>query len=256
MDHASPHRVALVTGAGGGIGRATAQLLARRGVAELYITYHSSEEAARETVVLLEELGARATAIRCDISDADSVVAMVDRVRAEAGRLDYLVNNAATTDFVPMRDLDGATRKIWERLWHTNVIGAFEATRAAADMLRASRGAVVNVTSVAGHRVTGSSLPYGVTKAAAIQLTRALAVSLAPEVRVNSISPGMVRSGWNQSFIDSGEFDKNEERDAARIPLGRYADPADVAEAIVGVLEMGFVTGQDLLVDGGRMLGY
>lgn len=248
--------IALVTGAGGGIGRATAIMLAERGVSEIFVTYARSGGAAQETVALVEALGAKATAVQCDISDPLSVVRLVDQVRAAGGRLDYLVNNAGTTEFVPMRDLDAATPEIWDKLWRTNVLGAFEVTRAASDLLKVAEGAVVNVTSLAGHRVTGSSLPYGVTKAAALQLSRALAVSLAPDVRVNSVSPGMVRSGWNQRFIDSGEFDANEARDAVKIPLERYADPEDVAEAIVGLLEMTFVTGQDVIVDGGRVLGY
>jgi NAD(P)-dependent dehydrogenase (short-subunit alcohol dehydrogenase family) len=148
------------------------------------------------------------------------------------------------------------TDDVWELVLGVNLRGAFLATRAASAALRAAGGAVVNVASTAGHRASGSSIPYGVSKAALLQLTRGLAVALAPEVRVNSVSPGSVSSDWMGGLVGDDVARAAREAESAVIPLGRVATPEEVADAIIAMLGPGMVTGQDIIVDGGKHLLY
>lgn len=249
-------RVALVTGGGTGIGRAVAQRLAREGAEFVYVNYSQSADAAYETVASLRELGSDGVVVQADVSDAGAVRSMIERVREDHGRLDHLVNNAGVTELIPIPDLESVTFAVWDRLWRTNVMGAFEVTRAAAPLLRAASGSVVNIASIAGRRAVGSSLPYGVTKAAVLQLTRSLALALAPEVRVNAVSAGTVRTGWHGRLIGEEAFRSRADAESGVVPLARLADADDIADAVVGVLGMSFVTGEDLLADGGKGLLY
>ncbi|MFT4028750.1 MAG: SDR family oxidoreductase [Protaetiibacter sp.] len=248
--------VALVTGGGTGIGRAVAERLVAAGAERVYLNYSRSADAAEEVADALRARGAEVSAIRADIADAAAVRGMLARIEAEAGRLDHLVNNAGVTELIPFPDLDAVTAEVWERLWRVNVLGTFEVTRAAAGLLRAAEGSVVNIASIAGRRAVGSSLPYGVTKAAVVQLTRSLAVALAPRVRVNAISAGTVRTGWHDRLVGEEAARKKAEAEATVVPLGRLADAGDIAEAVVAVLGLGFTTGEDILVDGGKGLLY
>lgn len=248
--------VALVTGGGTGIGRAVALRLAREGAEFVYVNYSSSADDAAETVALLRELGSDGAAVQADVSDASAVQRMVDQVRTDHGRLDHLVNNAGVTELIPIPDLDAVTSEVWERLWRVNVVGAFEVTRGSAPLLRAASGSVVNIASIAGRRAVGSSLPYGVTKAAVLQLTRSLAIALAPEVRVNAVSAGTVLTGWHGRLIGEDAFRERAEVEAGVVPLARLAEADDIADAVVGVLGMSFVTGEDVLADGGKGLLY
>jgi NAD(P)-dependent dehydrogenase (short-subunit alcohol dehydrogenase family) len=176
-------------------------------------------------------------------------------VRRFAG-LDVLVNNAGITRWIELPDLDAATNEAWQAIFGVNVFGAFYCTRAAAPALRAARGAVVNIASTSGHRGTGSSIPYAVSKAALIQLTRVMAAALAPEVRVNSVSPGEVVTRW--SVLDKGEewAKASQAQTAGRTPLRGCARPDHVAEAVMGLIGSHFVTGQDIIVDGGLSITY
>jgi NAD(P)-dependent dehydrogenase (short-subunit alcohol dehydrogenase family) len=253
---AAAGRVALVTGGATGIGRATCRALVAGGAEVIFINYATSADAAEELATELRALGAIAVPVQADIADPDGPAALIERVADEAGALDHLVNNAGVTELIPFTDLDAVTPEVWWRLWQTNVMGTFACCRAAAPLLRASRGSIVNVSSISARRGVGSSIPYGATKAAVSQLTRSLAVALAPEVRVNAISAGTVRTGWHDRLVGPETMAARAEAEGSVVPLGRIAEPEDIADAIVGLLTSPFVTGEDLLADGGKSLLY
>ena len=241
-------KVALVTGASSGIGQATALAFAREGAA-IGVNYARSEAGAQATLQGVRKAGAKGIVLQGDVADESRARAFVDATVAEFGRLDILVNNAGTTFFVDLADLDGMTSDRWDRIMDVNVKGLFWCSRAAVPALRSSRGSIINITSIAGLTGRGSSMAYAASKAAAISLTKSLAIALAPDIRVNSIAPGMVDSPWNTG---------REERvtsAAARTPLGRVATPEDIAELALDMAAgYAFVTGQTLLVDGGANL--
>jgi NAD(P)-dependent dehydrogenase (short-subunit alcohol dehydrogenase family) len=122
--------------------------------------------------------------------------------------------------------------------------------------LRATRGAIVNIASMAGYRAAGSSIAYGVSKAGVLQLTRGLAVALAPEVRVNAVAPGLVSTRWFRQPFGDEVADSQEKRTAETTPLGEVATPEHIAQAVMGFLRTDLVTGQALVVDGGKNLTY
>ena len=244
-------KAAIVTGSAVGIGRATALALARRGC-HVVINYTRSEAEARATSQEIQKLGARALLHRCDVSDDAGVRAMVAAAEGAFGRLDVLVNAAGTTHFAPPEDLEAVTPEIWDRIFNVNVRGTFHVTRAAAPLLKSSgQGAIVNVASIAGLRPAMQVVPYAASKAAIVTMTVAFARILAPEVRVNAVAPGWMEGRWMQAALGA-EYDRLMERRAQRTPLGRVATPDDVAQTILGLIEVNdFVTGQTVVIDGG-----
>ena len=249
-------KVALVTGGGTGIGRGTALELARRGCRKIAITYTVSIDDAKGTCAELAKLGAEAPLLKMDVRREDEIKSVVDAVVAQFGRLDILVNNAGITQYVPLADLDGLTDEIWDKVFETNLRGTFYCCRAASAYLKAAQGAIVNVASMAGVRGAGSSIAYAVSKAGVIHLTKMLAVALSPEVRVNSVSPGFVETRWMERGRGKAASIAEAARVGAETPLGRIATPGDVGETIVNLIESRFVTGQDVLIDGGKNLKY
>lgn len=240
-------KVALVTGGGTGIGRATSLMLAAEGAA-VAVNYSRSREDAERTVADVEARGVRAMACRADVSDDGAVTGMVDAVAGELGRLDFLINNAGTTRPVPLADLDDITPEDFRRLYAVNVNGVFWCCRAAIPHMRRSGGGhIVTVASLAGLTGQGSSLVYGSSKAAAIALTRGLAASQAPDIQVNAVAPGLVETRWIEDFSPV-----TIEAIAGQIPMGRSAQPQDVADAIFGLLVSRYITGEVVLVSGGR----
>jgi 3-oxoacyl-[acyl-carrier protein] reductase len=239
-------KVALVTGSATGVGRACAVRFAGLGYA-VVVNYSKSEAEARETVGLVEAAGARALLCKATVADDSQVRAMVDRAAAEFGRLDVLVNNAGMTHFVPHTDLDALTDAVWDGIFQVNLRGAFYCARAAMPLLKAARGAIVNVSSVAGLSGQGSSIPYCASKAALNSLTKSLARAFGPDVRVNGVAPGPINTRW----IAGREAQVAKFLEQAA--LGRAAEPDDVADAVV-YLATGttLTTGQILVVDGGR----
>jgi NAD(P)-dependent dehydrogenase (short-subunit alcohol dehydrogenase family) len=249
-------RVAIVTGGGTGIGRAVCLRLANAGVKAVVVNYSRSADDARATAAELGSLGIEALAHQADISDEQAVKAMTSATIDRFGRLDVLVNNAGTTHFVPAPDLDGLTEDVWNDILGVNVKGTFYCCRAAAPELRKTKGAIVNIASIAGHRGAGSSIAYSVSKAGVLQLTRSLAIALAPDVRVNSVSPGLVSTRWFKSRFGEEANVPYEAAFVSTTPLGAVATPDHVALAVMAFIENDLVTGQDLIVDGGRNVRY
>jgi ketoreductase RED2 len=234
-------RVAIVTGSTSGIGQEVARRAAGAG-ANVVINSSSSVEAGE---ALAAELPTDCIYIRADISDEEQDRALVAATIERYGRLDMLVNNAGWTTRVPHHDLDALTNEILRRTIETNVYGTWWLTRAAMPHLRESPdGAVVNITSVAGVRPSGSSVAYAMSKAALNHLTKDLAKYCGP-VRVNAVAPGLVRTPWTK------DWDDMHSAMAEVTPLGRSAEPEDVARAVMACLTNTYMTGSIILVDGG-----
>jgi NAD(P)-dependent dehydrogenase (short-subunit alcohol dehydrogenase family) len=248
--------VAIVTGGGTGIGRAVSESLARAGAGAVVVNYSRSHDDAEATAAALKDLGCEGVPHRASVADQAEVRAMIDQTVSRFGRLDVLVNNAGTTRFIPHPDLDALTDEVWDEVLGVNLKGTFYCSRAAAPALRRARGAIVNIASVAAGRASGSSIVYGVSKAGVIQLTRNLAVALAPEVRVNAVAPGLVSTRWFRQAFGEDATSTQEERIASSTPLGRVATPEDVAQAVMGFLGSDMVSGESVIVDGGRHVTY
>jgi 3-oxoacyl-[acyl-carrier protein] reductase len=241
-------KVALITGGATGIGRSVALGLARAGI-NVAINYSRSENDATTTVADIKALGVDAVAIKADVSvDADARQ-LVSSAVSSFGRLDYVVNSAGTTVYVAMADLEGLQPEHWDQIMDVNVKGMFWVCRAAAPHLKATRGSIVNITSIAGMTGMGSSIAYAASKAAAICVTKSLARTLAPEVRVNSVAPGIVMTRW----VDGRE--DHVRRLGEHTPLGRVCDAEDVAAVVIPVLtSASMMTGQTVVVDGGAFM--
>jgi 3-oxoacyl-[acyl-carrier protein] reductase len=240
---------ALVTGAASGIGLGTATLFAAMG-ATVALNDVPGNARLEAEVKRLKAAGHSAIAAPGDVGSAEGARAMVRAAAQAMGGLDYLVNNAATPgtrEPIPPQDLDAQDEAFWQRLLSINLVGPFRCVHAAAPFLRASRGAIVNTTSISGYAGGGSSSVYCATKAGLINLTKEWARALGPEVRVNAIAPGMVDSHWMCRFSE-----ESTRENIARAPLHRVGAPADYAEVILFLCAgAGYVTGQTIVVDGG-----
>jgi NAD(P)-dependent dehydrogenase (short-subunit alcohol dehydrogenase family) len=249
-------RVALVTGGAGGIGGAVVRSLAGAGIGGVAINYRSSRTEANRLADEIERSGVAAVALQASVQRDDQIRAMIAAIKERFGRLDILVNNAGITHWVKLDDLEGLTDAIWDEILDVNVKGAFRCARAAAPLLKATNGMIVNVSSISGvlAPATISSLAYGTAKAALIYMTRGLAVALAPGVRVNCVAPAFTDTPWmGQHF--GAEYEQVIAKAATGYPMQRIATPQDVAGAILGLITGGdFVTGQTLIVDGGLSL--
>ena len=248
--------VAIVTGGATGIGRSVCLELARAGAGAVVVNYSRSAAEAEATAAELAALGTEGLPYRADVADENQVKAMVNHAADRFGRIDVLVNNAGTTRFIHFPDLEAVTDEVWQSILGTNLMGPWYAARAAAPHLKSARGSIVNIASIAGLRASGSSLPYGVSKAALTQLTRALAIALAPEVRVNAVNPGLVATRWFRQGFGEEAAAGQEQAIAARTPLRTVATPEQVAEAVMAFIRSDIVTGQHLVVDGGLSITY
>ncbi len=237
-------QVVLITGSSSGIGAAAARQFAASG-ATVIINSVTSVDAGQALAAELPD----ATYVQADVADEADAARLIEEVVATHGRLDVLVNNAGTTAVIPHGDLEAANPEVWRRIFDTNVIGTWQLTVAAVPHLRASgKGQVLNVSSLAGERPVGSSIPYACSKAALSHMTRLLANTLGPDIRVNAVAPGLVDTPWTAEWDVVREFVK------AQAPLQRSATPEDVAEVIMGLARSTYMTGQIVLVDGGLSL--
>ena len=235
-------RVALVTGSSSGIGAQTARRLAAEGY-EVVVTSRQSVEAGR---AVAHEVGGRY--LQADLADDAAARQLVADVLERGGRLDVLVNNAGTTQVIPHADLAAATPEVWRRLYDLNVVAPFVLVTEAEQALREAKGCVVNVSSLAGSRPLGSSIPYAASKAALSHTTLLLARTLGPDVRVNAVAPGLVDTPWTKDWHQIREFV------TGSAPMRRAAQPDDVADVVLDLVRSSYVTGQVVVLDGGLSL--
>jgi len=239
---------ALVTGGASGIGFGVCDLLVSSGatvaVNDLETSHHLSTALDALSVHPGKSFG-----VAGSVADAASVKTLVETTAEELGGLDYLINNAATPNTpapIPPSDLDAMTESFWDTIIQTNLMSVFRMTHAAAPYLKASKGSVVSTASISAFGGGGSSLAYTTCKAGLLGLTRELARGLAPDVRVNSVAPGMVDSNWQCRFGDQNTSARD------TVPLQRVGSPQDYAEAIVFLAaSANYITGETLTVDGG-----
>lgn len=247
-------RVAVVTGAAVGIGRAIAVALGREG-ARVVVNYSKSRKEAEETANLVDKAGGEPLVIWADVSQDRQVRAMVAQSLDRFGGIDILVNNAGITAFVDFSDLEGLTDDVWDRLYNVNVKGTFFCCRAVATPMRKQgHGRIINIASVAGLSPQGSSIAYSTSKAAVIHLSKCLARTLAPEIQVNVIAPGFIgETRWN---VGRPNLETTIQKAIQTAPLRRAGRPEDIANAALYLATRAdFMTGDVMVVDGGRVLG-
>ena len=240
--------VALVTGGGTGIGKSTVIKLAKRGY-RVAINFSKSRDDANNTLSEIVSEGGEGLIIQGNVGNSDDVRSMIETVVSAWGRIDVLVCNAGTTHFVNYPELDLLTDDIWNDIIQVNVLGTFYCVKSCMPFLIQSKGSIVLVTSVAGITGLGSSIPYSVSKGALNTLTKSLAKTFGPSVRVNAVAPGPVLTRW---------LEGHEERVSdylKQTPLGKACSADDVADTIVYLaIETSLTTGQILVVDGGRTM--
>jgi pteridine reductase len=235
-------RVALVTGAAKRLGRAVAVRLAEEG-ADVVVHHRSSGAEAASAIVEIQKLGRRAVAIAADLGNVAEIKRLFDETAKYFGRLDILVNSAA--NFLPA-SIVSTTEQVWDSSLDTNVKAPFFCAQAAGPLLRRTRGTIINFADVGGILGWPGYVPHCVSKAGVIMLTRVLAKELAPEVQVNAIAPGTITMPgdppeWEEDYIK-------------RAPLKRSGRPSDITDTVLFLVRSEFITGQVLIVDGGRSL--
>jgi 3-oxoacyl-[acyl-carrier protein] reductase len=245
-------KVALVTGASTGIGRAIAIRLAGARF-DLTLNYARSEIDIRKTEALCREVGAEVEVVKADVSKEAEVEALVAACEARfGGKLDLLVNNAGTTIDTPPAKFETVSADDWDRVFSVNVRGLFLVTKHATRLLKAMPHAdIVNTASIVGLRPGPQPLPYSASKAAIISMTQTLAGALGPSIRVNAVAPGWMEGDWMMRALGDN-YDRLMERRAKATPLKRCATAEDVAETVLAIAtSMPFTTGQTIVIDGG-----
>ena len=229
------------------MGRAIAERFAAEG-AKVLVNYRASKDAAEEVVAEIREKGGEAEACQANVAVDAEARKMVGDAEQRWGRLDVLVNNAGWSKLTPHHRLEDLTDEIWDRTLNTNLRGAFYATRAAVPLLRKSGGgSVINNTSASAWHAAGSSIVYSASKAALVNMTKSLARVLAPEIRVNAIAPGLVRTrfaGWPDSTFDEAP---------KHTPLQRITTAEEVAAVVLFLAaDATAITAETILIDGGK----
>ena len=241
-DESLKGKVALVTGGGKRLGRAVCLRLAEEG-ADVVVHYRSSHREAQDAAKEIERLGRRAVAIGADLGMVAEIKRLFDEAGKQCGRLDILVNSAA--NFLP-GSMISTTEQVWDAALDTNLRAPFFCAQAAAPWLRRTQGVIINFADTGGLLGWPGYIPHSVSKGGVIMLTKVLAKALAPEVRVNAIAPGTITMEgdppeWESDFIKLA-------------PLRRTGTPADITDTVLFLVRSKFITGQVLLVDGGRAL--
>src|SRR5215472_9494038 len=235
-------KVALVTGSAKRLGREVATRLAEEG-ADLVIHYRNSQSEAQDAVQQVEKLGRRAIAGAADLGSVSEIKNLFDVAGKHFGRLDILVNSAA--NFLPA-SMVSTTGDIWDASLDTNLRAPFFCAQAAAPWLNRTHGVIINFADTGGMMGWTGYIPHSISKAGVVMLTKVLAKALAPEVRVNAIAPGTITMEgdppeWEADFIKHA-------------PLGRTGEPSDITASVLFLVQSKFITGQVLVVDGGRAL--
>jgi NAD(P)-dependent dehydrogenase (short-subunit alcohol dehydrogenase family) len=238
-------RVAMVTGGGKRLGRQIVLALAQNGF-DVAVNYHESRSGATQVVSRVKEFGQRGLALPGDISNRLSVERMVGRVLAAFGRIDLLVNNAGVFLDSPLQRTSDA---LWDATMDINLRGPFLCSQAVSTaMLKQKSGSIINIASLGGLQGWARHLPYSISKAGVIMLTRVLAKSLAPHITVNAIAPGTI--------LMRGEEDPSVRHVPRKsILLKRYGTPSDITDMVVYLATKGrYITGQVIAIDGGRSI--
>ena len=249
-------KVCVVTGSSSGIGAASAALYAKRGW-DVCVNYSKDAQPAEKVAAACKAHGADVLIERADVSDDAQCVRMAMQVKQHFGRCDVLVNNAGTTKFVDLKNLDGLDAADFQKIYAVNVIGPYQMTRAFLLLLRGNPGgAVVNVSSIAPLLGGGSNIAYIASKGALNALTLSLARVLGPAIRVNAVAPGMVDSPWLRNGLGPERFEVMLRGYESASALGSLVFPEEVAETIyyLGALATK-TTGEVHVVDGGRRIG-
>jgi ketoreductase RED2 len=233
-------KVTIVTGSSSGIGEAIARRFAAEGAS---VVVNSSRSVAEGNAVAASLPGS--LYVQADIAEESQGRRLIDATLERFGRLDVLVNNAGTTSVIPHADLDAAGLEVWQRIFDVNVFGTWLLSRAAVPALRQAGGCILNITSLAGVRPTGSSIPYAASKAALNHLTVLLAKALGPDVRVNAIAPGLVDTPW------TADWDATRAMVNALAPMKRTGRPEDMCDMAVACATSSYLTGQVIVIDGG-----
>jgi 3-oxoacyl-[acyl-carrier protein] reductase len=241
-------KTALITGGGTGLGREIALRLAGRGM-HIGVGYSRSRNDAESTAAEIRSKGVQAVALQADLSSTAESAKLIESFAEEFGRLDLLIHNAGTTRFVPFSNLEAIDEAAWDEIFAVNTRSAFFLARAAAPLMRRNGGGqIITTSSIAGLSAAGSSLPYSVSKAALIHLSKCLATALAPDIRVNSVAPGLLITRWVDGFPP-----ERLELMAEKALLKKNTDVGDTAAAFVMLAENESITGQTIVVDAGLL---
>ncbi|HEV2609870.1 MAG TPA: SDR family oxidoreductase [Noviherbaspirillum sp.] len=245
-------KVVIVTGASSGIGAACATTLAANG-ARVVVNFSRSENEALAVAEQCKQLGGDTMPLQADVSKDADCRRLAQQVLDRWGRIDGLINNAGTTKFVDFADLDGLSAEDFQDIYAVNTVGPFQMARACAPALRAGgKGAIVNISSIAGVRGAGSSIAYAASKGALNTLTIALAKTLGPQIRVNAICPGFIEGKWLRAGLGDERYEARRTIYMDRAPLHDVVEPADVAETALWLLSgAAKTTGELIMVDSG-----
>jgi 3-oxoacyl-[acyl-carrier protein] reductase len=248
-------KVAIITGSATGVGAAAAIMLAEKGI-NVVINYTRSKDDAEATAETCRSKGAEAIAVRADVSEDADCRAMAQAAVDKWGRIDYLINNAARTKFNPFPQMDGVNKQDFLDIYAVNVVGPYQMIRAVEPHLRKTCGAVVNDSSIGGVTGIASSIPYAASKAALNLMTKSLAHVLGPEIRINTVVPGMIQTRWLKGGLGDEDYEKMLAATAETLPLKKVATAEEVAEVLVWfLLGASVITGETLIVDSGMHLG-
>ena len=241
-------KTAIVTGGNGGLGRVISTFLAKEGV-NVAIVYARSKVQADDFASELSSEYVKSKAFHCDLTIEKDVQDLVEAVKETFGRVDILVNDAAYNVWIPFKDIGSLTLDEWNKIIATNLTGPMLLTKEVSSAMKVTGGRIINISSVAGLSPTGSSIPYAVSKAGLIHLTKCMAVALAPEILVNCIAPGYLEGTRATANLD---VEYQEKAKTASI-LEKAADKQDIAKQVVSLCAADTITGQTLVVDSGRV---
>lgn len=241
-------RVALITGSTSGIGEGIARLLIKNN----FIVALHSNKSIEKGEALAKELG-NASYTQADLSEHENIPKFIEEIISKHGRIDVLINNAGISEVIPHNELKKATSTIWNKLHNVNVIAPWLLITELEDSLRKSAtkeqtSCIINITSHAGVRPKGASIPYSVSKAALNHMTKLLAVTLGNNIRVNAIAPGLVDTPMTKSWKWAHEIWEN------NAPMARAAQPLDIAQVALMLINSDYLTGEVIIVDGGLNL--
>ncbi len=243
-------KAAIISGSATGVGAATAIQLAKEGW-DVMVNYTKSKTEAEETSRICREAGADVLLIQADVSEDSNCRMMVEKAMQRWGHLDALVNNAGATKYCALPNLEGLNTEDFLSLYQTNVLSAFQLSRAAAPHLKTVEGCIVNVSSISALNGVGSSIAYTCSKGAMVTLTLSLAHALSPDVRVNCICPGFIQGRWTKNFLGDRYEDVNRNF-AQASTLKRTTTPEDIADAVAYfVTRAKLSTGEIRTIDGG-----